>query len=890
MPGKTAVSAFSIASNNYLAMARTFAESYRRHHDGARVWVCVVDTPSRRIDYEALPFNVVFAQDLGIEPYLNFAFRYDILELNTAVKPFVMKFLRDEVGLDRVFYFDPDILVMDRLRRLEEALESNLAVLTPHLTRPIDNTVRPPERVIRMCGTYNLGFVGLRLNDETREFLEWWCDRLFRYCINDLPNGLFVDQSWMDLAPAYLEPVAIVRDPIFNVAYWNLPQRFPEQVDGSWVIGDRRIGFFHFSGLELDHIDVISKHQDRLDLWSRPELRPLFEHYRDLVVDSGHRELSDIEYGYHRFTDVNIDIPRSVRKLIQEVDPEGRRWPNPYGCLGRDAFLSWLVRPIRVGGTWLSRAVLALWQERDDLRACFPDPLGESAAHLASWFVDCGAAGAGYHPSLVDDLRRVISEERDLARDVAPCIDLSNPGEAADWLNESVDGAVTASPLVTRAAMEVYNRRPEVRNLYGDPLGRDRRKFAYWFAVHGRTMENLHPDLVRPVRRSLPLRSRLALSYKRIPLDGRSSDGSAGFSNVPSAQPRTQSPGRLLQRHGVEASEGEGESFGVNLVGYFHGARGAASFAAEIRDLLAAENVPIAVVERDYKLPAIMTSNLIRHPHGAPFATTLLVLPSREWKVAVEALPLATRAGARIAGLVTEPVSSLTAEALAVVSELWVPSKAAAAELDGLTNLVIRVVSLKPPRWITMSSPTLPDLDERRIWLGAVGNYCGSSLCRGVSAVLESLRRAGPDVHACIGVCLVVDGAPERMESELRHLPVKVFRAPARREVLTALLDRCEGWLNLDPEIALAPIHLLTGAVGKPVIGFAPGKEFPGDNREWTVSSTATAIVDTARLLETFVRSDRDRTGVDAPGNRAPVVYSDAGHLWRRAVLATAAK
>ena len=42
------------------------------------------------------------------------------------------------------------------VQELEDALESNLAVLTPHLTKPIDNSYRPPERVIRMCGTYKL--------------------------------------------------------------------------------------------------------------------------------------------------------------------------------------------------------------------------------------------------------------------------------------------------------------------------------------------------------------------------------------------------------------------------------------------------------------------------------------------------------------------------------------------------------------------------------------------------------------------------------------------------------------------------------------------------------------------------------------------------------------
>ena len=44
----------------------------------------------------------------------NFAFRYDILELNTAVKPYFLTYLRDTYDLDRIFYFDPDILAAFR--------------------------------------------------------------------------------------------------------------------------------------------------------------------------------------------------------------------------------------------------------------------------------------------------------------------------------------------------------------------------------------------------------------------------------------------------------------------------------------------------------------------------------------------------------------------------------------------------------------------------------------------------------------------------------------------------------------------------------------------------------------------------------------------------------
>ncbi len=85
----------TIASNNYLALASVFADSFRSHHPEHEICCCVVDRPHPEVDYDALPFRVVFAEELGIPVSCNLAFRYDILELNTAVKPFLLSYLRD---------------------------------------------------------------------------------------------------------------------------------------------------------------------------------------------------------------------------------------------------------------------------------------------------------------------------------------------------------------------------------------------------------------------------------------------------------------------------------------------------------------------------------------------------------------------------------------------------------------------------------------------------------------------------------------------------------------------------------------------------------------------------------------------------------------------------
>ncbi|MDZ7782692.1 MAG: hypothetical protein U5K56_07035 [Halioglobus sp.] len=86
-----------------------------------------------------------------------------MVELCTAVKGPALQYLFNELEADRVFYFDPDIVVFGRLGELEQELAGSSVLLTPHLTDPdstdmgiLDNRGGHPA----VTGVFNLGFVG----------------------------------------------------------------------------------------------------------------------------------------------------------------------------------------------------------------------------------------------------------------------------------------------------------------------------------------------------------------------------------------------------------------------------------------------------------------------------------------------------------------------------------------------------------------------------------------------------------------------------------------------------------------------------------------------------------------------------------------------------------
>ena len=153
MSVKARLAIFTICSNNYVPAARTFLRSVRRHHPKADLFVCLVD---RRIDMAGLydpDWTVVEAHTLPIHDFAAFSFRYDIMEMNTAVKPFMFQHLLNHLDYDQVLYFDPDIEIFRPLEPILVPLRSGASfVLTPYLCAPVECGFRRCRHVIpRSC-------------------------------------------------------------------------------------------------------------------------------------------------------------------------------------------------------------------------------------------------------------------------------------------------------------------------------------------------------------------------------------------------------------------------------------------------------------------------------------------------------------------------------------------------------------------------------------------------------------------------------------------------------------------------------------------------------------------------------------------------------------------
>ncbi|MFY9822791.1 MAG: hypothetical protein WAM82_15520, partial [Thermoanaerobaculia bacterium] len=511
--------ACTIIANNYLAYARAFTCSFLERHPAGSVCVLIVDRPQPGHRYEDEPFAVTFADQLGIPGFGHFSFRYSIVELSTAVKPWFLLHLHRTLGCDRVCYFDPDILIFGDLGELYDSLGRADAVLTPHLTAPVDDSWVPGEREILLSGVYNLGFLGLAFNERTLAFLDWWKQRLYRWCLHEVHEGLFVDQRWMDLAPAFLPRTEILRDPGYNAAYWNLAHRTPARRDGAWWIGDVPLRFFHFSGYDFKRPDSLSKFQNRYTFDDRPDVLPLFELYGESIRRQGQQEVQDYPYAYGRFAN-GVAIPDLARRTLRRIDPEGVRWPDPFDTAGPDSFFDWLRQPADDDAfVPLPRLALLLWDQREDLQRVFARPWAEDRLPFAHWFVQLAATQReGIDPAFATGLAGLLSRvsvpsEQSMTRLVSLMHQPEREagelqGSEIAWLTADAGHDSSRRPRVPRLALEIYRRRSDLLRAYPDPLGADRKTLALWFVTSGRQEYRLPKAVVAPVLRTLPWRQR----------------------------------------------------------------------------------------------------------------------------------------------------------------------------------------------------------------------------------------------------------------------------------------------------------------------------------------------------------------------------------------------
>ncbi len=835
--------ACTVVANNYLAYARAFTRSFLARHPDGQVAVLIADRPQPGHDYGAEPFAVTFVEDLGIPGFAHFAFRYSLLELATAVKPLFLLHLHRTLGADRLCYFDPDILVLGDLSPLYDRLGEADALVTPHLTAPLEDAAVPGERDILVSGTYNLGFLGMAFNGRTLAFLDWWWRRLYRECLHDVERGLFVDQRWMDLAPAFLPRLEILQDPGCNVAYWNLAHREIGQAEGRWTVNSVPLRFFHFSGYDPARPELVSKFQDRFTFAERQDVVPLFRLYAESVEREGQKEVQGYPYQYGRF-DNGLAVPEVARRVLRDTDPEGHRWPDPFAT-GPGSFLAWLRQPVAGGADLaLPRIAWHLWDQRPDLQAAFPRPWGADGLRFGRWLAGSAemaswrdpvlatalaeaearsARGAHYEATMAAVLRR---RSRQGPEDAGSRLS----GEELAWLTADAGHEPGRRPLVPRLALELHRRRSDVRRAFPDPLGANRLDFALWFATSARREYRLAGALVRPVLATLPLRRRLwARAWWQRQL------WRGGPAHTSESAPADRSPGSGEEPRPIPSGATDPDAWGpegVNVIGWPAAPTGVGEACRGTLAALREAGVASAV----WSLDGPPGDRLSKVPAGAealPYGISLFHANADVMEAIQAQMPSGSRAGRYRIGywfweLAHFPL--VFADAFRLVDEVWAPSR--------FCLETYRSISPVPVRWVP---PCVAALSAAPADRAALGIDPGAFLFffafdalsvperKNPAGLLEAFARVAAQSPRPVHLLLKVHhGEMEPahlagLASRAGSLPVTLLTRTLSRPELDALTAACDAYVSLHRSEGLGLPLIEAMYLGKPVIACGYG-------------------------------------------------------------------
>ena len=368
--------AAAVLARNYLPHARVLAESFARHHPGARLTLLVVDGPAEVDGAEVVgpDFAGIDAQELRRRAAL-----FDVQGVISSLRaPLLRRLLRDG---GPVLLLDVDVLVIAPFEDLWRLADRERIVLSPHALDPLPGVPGGwlEEELLR-SGTFNGGFLGVGPGAEP--FLDWLAERARRDCVRDPQRGLLYTQTWLDLVPA-LFGAHVLRDRGVNAQYHALHGRDVEWASGGPRIGSDPLRLFHFAGFDPAVPHRLCRHYEATELRDRPGLARLCRDYAERLRAAGWP-------GEVLAPSLEPDpVARAAYReaLLAAEAGEGAEPPLP----GEPGFEPWLAAPPGVPATSVSRYLLALHAARADLRAALPLVPGPDEDAYLRWAAEKAA-------------------------------------------------------------------------------------------------------------------------------------------------------------------------------------------------------------------------------------------------------------------------------------------------------------------------------------------------------------------------------------------------------------------------------------------------------------------------------------------------------------------
>lgn len=352
---------FTICAKNYIGLAQALEKSVMRYNDDVDFFVVVADEFDTGNEPDVAD-NVLIAKhvlDIDERLWINMAFKYNLTEFCTCIKPFSIRYFFTQRGYDTVCYMDPDTYLFSDFSYVYEKLDKFLVVTAPHITIPdYPYTGDLPDRSFLFNGISNLGFGGFRNHPKVINLMKWWEDRLSIFCFGEMLWAVCTDQKWTDFFPAFLnyDEILFSNNMGLNVAPWNYFERkILKEGDVYYVVSRTGVSnrkdklvFCHFAGYNYKEMSTtgVVNNQNRMrisNLRDYPDMGPLLDEYVKFIYSnrSLFNKFLELPYSYGTF-DNGVKIDKLHRRLYNGIVSNFNYDRNPFKAKDTNSYFSLL--------------------------------------------------------------------------------------------------------------------------------------------------------------------------------------------------------------------------------------------------------------------------------------------------------------------------------------------------------------------------------------------------------------------------------------------------------------------------------------------------------------------------------------------------------------------
>ncbi|SHL50420.1 hypothetical protein SAMN05444159_6058 [Bradyrhizobium lablabi] len=235
--------------HNYLSRGLALYHSLQRHAPGSRLWVlCLSEAcyaalvaldlpnliPRRLEDFEAADPEVAATRS-----------NRSVIEYYFTCSPAWLLFvLKNESDAEWTTYLDSDLYFFAPPEPIYAELQDAAVAIIPH---------RYAAKLTKLqkFGTYNVGWVGARNDEDGIAVMEWWREKCIEWCHDYVDGGRFADQGYLDSFSSRSSRVKVIENIGANLAPWNIGNYQIEFREGKvWIDRTHPLIFFHFQGLK----------------------------------------------------------------------------------------------------------------------------------------------------------------------------------------------------------------------------------------------------------------------------------------------------------------------------------------------------------------------------------------------------------------------------------------------------------------------------------------------------------------------------------------------------------------------------------------------------------------------------------------------------------------